>query len=395
MISRDHVLRLCKAVLFEELQRSFPLGARRNPPELWTELTRIDEEGLGFDSLSLIDLVFAFNRRFSLHLTGVEDYMYVQPELGRWAELLHAHFELLNPMSPVTFDTSGSTGHPRSVQHPLRNLVEEVDGHIEASLALRPQRIISLVPPQHIYGFLFTILLPSRLEVPVVDLLGKGPGALSRTLSDGDLVVGTPHLFGRVLPLCSGAPVAAHAVTSTAPARAVLWDAVRRAGLRGLVEIYGSSETAGVGYRHDGNAPFRLLPYLTPGNPPERDGRGIDLQDYLELDGSFFRVLGRRDSAIQVGGHNVSLQAVADALEANADVREAAVRLDGDRLKAFVVTSPGVDVKTLEIELRTLMATSHSPAARPVRYDFGECLPRNSIGKCIDWVTKREAAIES
>lgn len=392
MIQRDAALRLCKAVLFDELTRLAPDRARRMPPALWTAETRLDEEGLGFDSLARIEVISAMNARFALHRTGVEDYMYVHPELGIWSELLTTHFSMVAPDVPIAFHTSGSTGTPKVLHHPLNLLVEEMDAQAVQSIPQGIRRIVSLVPPHHIYGFLFTVLLPARLELPVLDLSGKGPGALSREIRAGDLVVGTPHLYGHVLPLLSGIDGVAHALTSTAPAPASLWEDVAQAGLASLTEIYGSSETGGVGFRAQANAPFRLLSYLDPGNPPLRDGQPIDLQDNLSWeDARVFRVTGRRDKAVQVAGHNVSLQAVRIALEADPDVTEAQVRLqtgsEGDRLKAFVVPRDGVDPGTLEDRLRRRMEAEHAPAARPASYRFGAAIPRNAMGKVVDWPT--------
>lgn len=387
MIRRNDALRLCKSVIFDELQRLDPSRARRMPAALWTDETRIDEDGLGFDSLSRIDLVSAMTARFALHRSGVEDYMLLHPELGTWAQLLESHFQGAAPDLSLAFHSSGSTGTPKVVQHPLEFLVEEVEAHAAHSLVERPGRVVALVPPHHIFGFLFTVLLPARLGVPVLDLASRGPGALSRELRAGDLIVGTPHIFGRVLTLLSGKPVAAHALSSTAPAPPELWTAVARAGLGALTEIFGASETGGVGHRADPDAPFRLMPYLEPGNPPRRRGAAIALQDHLRWseDGRAFTVHGRHDRSVQIAGHTVSLNAVVAALEAQPEVAHACVRQDGDRLKCYIVPCAGADAAALEERLRAEMAARHAPAARPLSYTFGPQLPRDSMGKLADW----------
>lgn len=390
MIHHDQALRLCKAVIFETLLRLFPDRARRLHPAQWGAAMRLDEDGLGFDSLARIDLVSVFNTRFSLQSTGVEDYMYIQPQLDIWADLLEEHFRLLPTSAAMGFFTSGSTGAPKILFHPLEDLLAEIDVHIAHSLVDRPGRIVALVPPQHIYGFLFTVLLPSRLKVSVLDLSEKGPGALSRHLDAGDLVIATPHLFARALPFCSGKPLSAHALSSTAPAPDTLWTLARRAGLASVTEIYGSSETGGVGTRRAAGALFRLLPHLDAGDPPTRNGQRLDLQDHLSWQAEQFRVLGRRDHAIQIGGHNVSMAAVAATLERHPHVAQAYVRPEGERIKAFVVPCPGVDPLVLEDTLRSLMDAEHAPAARPVSYTFGASLPRNALGKVTDWSNQME-----
>ncbi len=385
MIDRHQGFRLVRAVVAEEMARLMPGMARRNPAAVWTAETRIDEDGLGFDSLARIDLVTALNQRFGLHRSGVEDYMLIRPALGDWAELMAEHFRRADEDLEIAFRSSGSTGNPKEIRHRLGDLVEEIDAHVAGSLPFRPQRILSLVPPHHIYGFLFTVLLPARLGCGFEDLADRGPGALGRVLGGDDLAIGTPHLLSLALPFCGG-PRQAAAISSTAPAPPELWEQVRAAGLTALVEIYGSSETAGVGWRDGPGAAFRLLPHLSPGNPPERRGTPLPLQDRLdwEPDGRF-RVLGRRDGAVQVGGHNVHPAEIAADLAAHPLVAEAHVRHDGGRLKAFIVPLGDADPAELEPGLRQLMADRHVPAARPASYTFGSELPRTALGKPADW----------
>ena len=385
MIDRHHGFRLARAIVAEEMARQMPDLARRSPPGTWTGQTRIDEEGLGFDSLARIDLVTAMNQRFSLYRSGVEDYLLIRLTLGDWGELLAEHFRRAPLDLPIAFRSSGSTGAPKEVQHSLGDLCEEVDAHVAAALPFRPHRILSLVPPHHIYGFLFTVLLPARLGCGVEDLAGRGPGALGRVIGGGDLAIGTPHLLSRALPFCGG-PRQAAAITSTAPAPSDLWDMARAAGLSGLVEIYGSSESAGVGWRNAPEAAFGLLPHLAPGDPPLRHGVPLPLQDQLgwEVDGRF-RVQGRRDGAVQVGGHNVHPAEIAAEIARHPLVAEAHVRPEGERLKAFVVPEGNADPVRIEAELRALLAERHIPAARPASYAFGAELPRTALGKPADW----------
>lgn len=385
MIDRHQGFRLVRAIIAEEMARLMPELARRNPAAAWNDGTRIDEDGLGFDSLARIDLVTVLNRRFGLHRSGVEDYMLVRPTLGDWAELMAEHFRRAEADLEITFHSSGSTGTPKAIRHRLGDLIEEIDAHVANALPFRPQRILSLVPAHHIYGFLFTVLLPARLGCDLEDLAGLGPGALGRGLVDGDLVIGTPHLLSLALPFCEGSHRAA-AISSTAPAPASLWQQARRAGLCGLVEIYGSSETAGVGWRDSPEAAFRLLPHLSPGDPPDHRGIPLALQDRLEWGPQGrFRVLGRRDGAVQVGGHNVHPAEIAADLASHPLVAEAHVRHDRDRLKAFIVPQPDADPAAVETALRQFMISRHVPAARPASYSFGTELPRTALGKPADW----------
>lgn len=158
-----------------------------------------------------------------------------------------------------------------------------------------------------------------------------------------------------------------------------------------MTEIYGASETGGVGWRTDQGEAFALCSDLTLQegalHRPGVEGP-LPLQDTLDWPApGRFRVKGRKDKQVQVGGVNVSLTSVREALLAMPGVQDAAVRLAEDRLKAFIVpAAPGIEESGLEADLRT--GLTHLPApARPARYAFGDALPRTATGKLCDWDT--------
>lgn len=278
-----------------------------------------------------------------------------------------------------------------------------------ARLVPRRRRILSAVPSHHIYGFLFTVLMPHRLEgamgagpVEVVDIRQAGPAALEALAQPGDLVVAHPAWWeaaARVVP-AYGADIVG--VTSTAPCPDTLAAALAAAGLR-LLQVYGSSETAGVGWRDRAGVPFALLPYWARTDDtaslartlPDGTARRYPLQDRLEwADGRHFLPAGRIDAAVQVGGVNVFPAYVADVLALHPQVREAAVRLmrpdEGRRLKAFVVAQPGADVDLLRAELPGWTAERLTAPERPVAWTFGPRLPRQAGGKPADWIIDAE-----
>jgi 4-coumarate--CoA ligase len=255
-----------------------------------------------------------------------------------------------------------------------------------------PVRLLVLVPCHHIFGFLFGALLPARAGWPVVDLAGRPPGALAREARPGDLVIATPWLLSLALKSGGDLPGGLSAVVSGAPAPDDLWQVSAEAGLA-LTEVYGATETGGIGWRRCRHAPFALLSHLARrgGDVQRPDGRALDVQDRLEWrDGRRFAVLGRRDRVVQVAGVNVSPDAVARHLAAAEGVCDAVVRLDAatGRLKAFVVPGPdradGSTDGVLEARLRAACTDLPAPA-RPYRYSFGIDLPRGPTGKVADW----------
>jgi 4-coumarate--CoA ligase (photoactive yellow protein activation family) len=389
----ETVGRLIVALVAEELGRI--RGRAVDPAEWrgWTPATRVDEDGLGADSLARLELVARLNRYFHMHEVGAEDWLLVKPTLGEWTEIVGE--SLARFSDRIAFQTSGSTGTPKEAVHETADLIAETDAH--AALLPDAERIVALVPPHHIYGFLTTALGPARRGMPVLDARGWTPAQVLRAARAGDVIAATPFLWG-VLRRSGGRLAAGGTgLTSTAPAPPELWDEAAAMGLDRLVELYGATETAGIGWRDAPRAALCILAHLE--RAPDgtlrrrRDGAPLAPPDTLEwtADGRF-RPAGRRDGAVQVGGVNVWPDRVRETLMKHPLVAECAVRLDAGaggvaRLKGFVVPGPEApeDCDAMAATLARYCAESLSAPERPVRFAFGAALPRNEIGKLRDW----------
>jgi len=386
----DALMRMIVALVAEEAGR---LRARSIPSSewaLWDGATRLDEDGIGLDSLARLEVVARVTRAFALNRASVEDYLVVRETLGEWLEVVRTGLDAMPAgVCPFCFETSGSTGTPRRFTHDLASLAEEV--RLQPAIGTGTKRIAALVPPHHLYGFLFTVLAPTLTGLEVRDLRTRDPGAVSATLAPGDLLVATPHLLELALAGSSGLGEGISVVLSGSPSDAELWQRARAAGAARIVEIYGATEIAGVGWRESCDAPFRILPHLRmrpDGALVGPDGETLpELPDAVEPCGpGLFRLAGRRDGAVQVAGVNVFPERVAAILEAHPAVRAAAVRADGvsSRLKAFVV--PCTDAQGLdEADLRRFVAEQLAAPERPARYRFGAALPLGQMGKPADW----------
>ena len=396
----EDLLRLVVALLADDLGRQRRRALDRAEWGRWSGETTVDEDGIGADSLARLELVARVSRMFRLHLTGVEDYLLLQRRLIDWAEIALEGLRRAPADAPLAlaFQTSGSTGQPKIVTHALDDLVAEIAGHDVLFHGTR--RIVALVPAHHIYGFLFTHLAPRCRGLDLLDLAGRAPAAVLAALAPGDMVVATPFLWGLLAEAAVDPPAGVAGVTSTAPMPPVLW---RRLADRGftLTEICGSTETAGLGNRTDPDAPFAPLAHLAldPGPPPHlrrrRDGQRLVPPDRLACAGAGgFRLCGRADGAVQVGGVNVFCDHVARRIADLPEVAGCAVRLDGAaptaRLKALVVPADGVPQAPAEREaliarLRAAMAGCLDAPERPGPIALASALPRDAMGKPVDW----------
>ncbi len=371
-------------------------GGGTPPPPPWKHDLRIDENGLGLDSVERLAVAAALSEALHLRDSGVEDLLRVPPVFGEWLDLLRA--ALIGSDSRLTFRTSGSSGTPKPCVHALADLQQEAD--FWAGALGRISRVFAAVPAHHIYGFLFTVLLPARVGgLEVVDARRLTPQALQRQLRADDLLVGHPLQWSLLARYGQALPGAVTGVTSGAPCPDELAGALERLGLARLVQVYGSSETAGVGWRSSPACGYRLLPFWS--RDPAHDGglirhlphgaaRTQPLQDRLiwHPDGSF-AVGERLDAAVQVAGVNVHPGEVRRTLLEHPAVADAAVRLmrpeEGNRLKAFIVPNASADAAALPEELMRWSTTRLRVAERPKSFTLGGQLPVDERGKLRDW----------
>lgn len=350
------------------------------------------EDGAGLDSLEMLTAAGVVNEFFRIHETGIEDQLLRRRRLSEWAEIVAQ--ALAAGASGLIFRTSGTTGIKKRVGHPWQDLEQETD-HLAGVFGTR-SRVISTVPAHHIYGFLFTVMLPHRLEVRVEPLRWDALGSLNRRVAPGDLIVAHPTLWRYFSRTVSDWPNNVWGTSSTAPLPPDVHRAVRAAGLERLVEIYGSTETAGVGLRDDPQAPFELFPYLSTqesGLLRRLSGGGErveELRDRLEwVDSRHFVPRGRIDRVVQIGGENVDLAHLEDVLSSMPGVGRAYARLTevgGEpRLKAFIVPAGSEDVAATPDAVAAFARDRLRSVERPVSITIGEAAPTNDMGKIVDW----------
>lgn len=385
--------RVVTDLIADEVAHLRPAG-KPLPERPWPMDLALNEQGLGLDSLERLSVASALNEALHLHESGVEDLLLARQRFGDWLDV--AADGLAGFDARLTFHTSGSSGNAKPCTHALASLQQEVN-HLAVLLA-GARRVLTAVPAHHIYGFLFTVLLPARLgPIDVIDVRRQTPQALAQGLRPGDLLVSHPAHWALVARHAGRLPPGVHGVTSTAPCPDAVAQGLQAIGLASLTQVYGSSETAGIGTRRCATSPYQLMPFWSCGADGQLlrtmpDGSVVvqAIQDRLEWTADRdFKVCGRLDEAVQVGGTNVFPAQVRQVLLAHPQVADAAVRLmapeEGARLKAFIVPAPGTDAQALCADLWCWTEARLAAPARPKAFTAGDSLPRNAMGKLVDW----------
>lgn len=383
-LSRRAVRRIaCAAVAAEVARLRDPALAQVGAGD-WPDTLPIGDGGLELDSLERLGALAALAELFDIDDAALP----AQPpqRVGAWLDWIMQHHASEGARVVVT--TSGSTGRPRPHAHALVDLLDEAAFF---ATQLPPcRRVVALVPAHHLYGMIWTALLPDAIDVPVV---ARALGAPLQ-LEAGDLVVAVPDQWQAMLRLVRRFPAGVTGVSSAAPLDAGVAEHLVAAGLSRLVDIYGSSETSAIAMRSSPADVYQLLPrwhWLPDDEHGDRledaQGNAHLLPDHVERVGARgLRPIGRRDGAVQVGGHNVSPAHVADVLRGVGGIADVAVRLGDDgRLKAFVVPAAGRDAAALSPSIRQVAAARLRPHERPTTLHFGTAIPRNAMGKMKDW----------
>ena len=357
----------------------------------WDAETVIGSDALPTDSIELVSLATNCAERFGLQDMGAGDYLLRYRRIIDWADLAATG---MRDTGAVTFRTSGTTGQPKHVTHRLEDLEQEV---LALGVLLSDaRRIVSLVPAHHIYGFLFTVLLPMHLKLPLsreASVSGLPPGDLRA----GDWLIGFPLRWRQMTSLRRPRPAGGSGVTSTSPCPPELVRGMSELGLEQMLSIYGSTETAGVGFRFGADDPYTLFDYwnwdgraLRRTRPVSRETIRIEPEDTLEFtDHRHFRPTGRKDAVVQVAGRNVRPAHVASRLAAHPLVERCSVALDDSsnepRLSAAIVLAAGADEADAESSLRQWVRDELVSGERPARWSFPDELPVTPTGKPQGW----------
>ena len=297
--------------------------------------------------------------------------------------------------------TGGSTGKPVVWSKTPRNMLAEAR-YLSGKFGISPDDIfLSTVPPQHIYGLLFSVLIPFISSACVLDGVYSFPREIIRAAKDhrASILVSVPVHY-HVLKTDD---LQRHNLRMAFSSAGVLdkEDSSYFHGTTGLdiIEIYGSTETGGVATRsrlRDGESwrPLATVDckicdgklhvrsdYISPTLPRDAEGFFITA-DRADSDGhNRFILQGRADDIIKIGGKRVDLAAVQTKLKQIPGVRDAVVvsLITGkgrqNKLAALVATH--LDV----LQLRRHIAAVSEAYAVPKHIVVAEEIPVTSTGK--------------
>ncbi|HZY19961.1 MAG TPA: AMP-binding protein [Ramlibacter sp.] len=297
--------------------------------------------------------------------------------------------------------TSGSTGQPVPhakhwglLQASIRASAQRVAEHLGRP-DLHGVSFVGTVPPQHMYGFESTVLLPLLSGAAFAAERPFFPQDVARVLAlvpRPRVLVTTPVHLRNLTEAGIALPPVDLVISATAPLSVPVAGQVEAALAAPLMEIYGCTEAGQVATRRTtASTEWRTFDGLSLTGDGDRTlvqgghvGEPTPLADVLEvLSPTRFRLLGRSNDMVNVAGKRTSLSHLNHQLLSIPGVIDGAFwlppsRRDEDvvRLVALVV-APGLDRARLTAALRERI----DAAFLPRRMVWLDSLPRDPSGK--------------
>ncbi|MCE9687937.1 AMP-binding protein [Shewanella sp. AS16] len=332
-------------------------------------------------------------------------------ELKRELSLPDSHWPQSQDLGELVLFTSGSSGSPKAIHKSLRQLDEEVS-QLEHTFAghLPHCSVIATVSHQHIYGLLFKILWPLAASRPFLSDLVEYPETLSyyTSLLPNLCLISSPAQLSRLpsaleherqarapsLIFSSGGPLSLEAAQGIA-------------GCYGQppIEIFGSTETGGIGYRRQNSAADTWQTFdkvkirqaqedgaLLLQSPYLADTDWYRCDDQIEMIGEHhFRLLGRLDRIVKIEEKRVSLAQMEALLRQHPLVKDAALVLltqPKQQLGAAVTLSDeglallaAAGKLNINNSLKAHLLTQFERVTLPRRWRYPNELPQSPQGK--------------
>lgn len=291
--------------------------------------------------------------------------------------------------------TSGSTGAPVPHEKHWGKLVQNVQAQAGRLNLPEQSCLVGTIPPQHMYGFESTILLPLLNGHVLHSDQPFYPADIVKALADGPsekVLVSTPLHLRLLLDAGIEVPPLQCIVSATAPLSGQLAQKLESTLNAPLLEIYGSTETGQIASRRSTHTEqWQLMDHIRLTAKDDRvwaDGghieKAVPLNDIVEItDATHFTLHGRTQDLINIAGKRNSLAHLNHLLTNIPGVLDGSFYMPDEtshdtvtRLAACVV-APGLSPGKVMAALRE----SLDPVFLPRPLLFVEKLPRNSTGK--------------
>ena len=345
-VARGQIASVAASLAVDELGSRFGRHIDAITAASWSAETRLFDDGADLSPEEARACLYRTCRFF-----GCEDMASLAKDassFGEWADGVAA--AISHRLSAFSF--SAARDDEREYSHRADTIY--ADAASAANLLYGRRRLLSLVAPHSLIGFTLSVLTPNLLQAPSVDVRSVTPDELKKFLAFGDALIATPSLWRYMIAQGLLAPDNAMAVFFGEPMTAELAAEIRKAGFGAQREIYGSTEHGLIGWRDVPSDPFALLDHWRKCDAglrrifPSGETADVTPMDDLLWEGDRrFRLGGRRDGAVQIGGVNVFPRRIALKIAEHPEIRRCDISVSrhetgADRLVATIELNSGL-----------------------------------------------------
>jgi acyl-coenzyme A synthetase/AMP-(fatty) acid ligase len=323
------------------------------------------------------------------------------PELSADSAYRQRHPAMQPDATWIYLFTGGSTGTPRIWSKTPRNLLLESANLAKFFNIHTEDVILASVPAHHIYGLLYSVLLPLVSGACVSARTPLYPNEIIQTAiaAEATVLVSIPAHYRAMqpAPLVNGKIHTAFSSAGALPEQDDL-EFHRTTGIA-ITEIYGSTETGGIAFRRRGTGLAKLQPFayvdvklegerlfvrsdfLSAELPKNQEGYFLAADRAAPVHPHGFEILGRTDGIIKVGGKRVDLSEVRQAILSLADIDEVYVTSlpvrSGRGNEIIAVLTGRISGDRMMRELKSILP----PYSLPRRVKVVDQIPLSATGK--------------
>jgi acyl-coenzyme A synthetase/AMP-(fatty) acid ligase len=307
----------------------------------------------------------------------------------------------------IVFWTSGTTGKPKAIRQRLKE--RELDNHdmlIKWGEDFYSRKFCSTVDQHHIFGFLFSVLLPFTAGTPFRRKIIMVPEEFEKFSDSQYIIITVPAFLKRAVEIETPLSLNLKSPYIVTSAGFLFPDVAKKTSeVFGCwpLEVYGSTETSGIAWRQQSNG-IEWIPLGNAELSVNEDNCLVIRSDFIlghkvfetadlvkMLPNGHFILMGRLDSVVKIEGKRISLPEVEGRIMESglaSDVCVIALEDKRQYLAAAIVFNEKGREKFAGLEKYEINSFWHEYLLRffenlivPKRWRFPETLPVDAQGK--------------
>lgn len=324
------------------------------------------------------------------YLSGAKPILYDQDNTALAQKVASFDTSVLSLIDfAAMFFTSGSTGSPTGAFKTKENIETDMEALLREFGNFSVENVVATVPFIHIYGFLAALLLPLKLNKPLLFKEHFLPHDLLSLAKENTLIVTTPLYIKSLLRLNTPKDLSQTIfISSTGPLSSEIAKAFCDTFNTTLIQIFGSTETGSIAFKKQDDTfwtPFHgvevslnakeLLHVKSPFISHQlwqegivETGGQVQSFDYALIEDGKFQLLGRSNTIVKIAGKRYATTHIEEILERMegvkkvlANVKHMENELKDEVVELFIESTKEVNLREIQHTLKETLGNINIP----------------------------------